>query len=208
MKRTRVLLTFMSMTDGALVVFARGIVAAFKNNPYFPDPNPGIIVLENEFQNYALAVDEAKLGGVVAKAKKNEVKIVLQQLLLTLSDYVNYHAQNNRAAFLSSMFHISKEVYTAFVLSAITNVIFKNGMNAGSIMMIVKDKNKGAVSYSYEYTIDDPEAGNAKWVSKGCKAKRCTLNNLPRGVKVWLRVGVTGSRKQSFYNNPVMKYIQ
>lgn len=190
MVRTKV---FKSYSEPKLQYEATRIAENMEGNSYFPTPTPTLLVLQAAITAFVLALTAAGKGDHSAIADKNVKKATLVDLLEQLANYVNFTANGNLTALLTTGMEVVKQP-SHRQLEVPQNISVKYGNNPGDMQIIVGTA-IGARSFMFQYTTH-PVTGESVWTSAAGTNKKHMFTSLTPGVKYWFRVVAFGSKSQ------------
>ena len=95
MKAQKALIDFSGVKDGDLADDAQKIVDKMTGNLNYTAPQPNLSVLQSAITAYSAAIIKSKDGTKEDTANKNATRLVLENALYTLGNYVNMTAESN-----------------------------------------------------------------------------------------------------------------
>ena len=134
MKAQKALIDFSGVKDGDLADDAQKIVDKMTGNLNYTAPQPSLSVVQSAITAYSAAVIKSKDGTKEDTANKNATRLVLQDALYTLGNYVNMTAESNLVKLESSGFSISKLPEAVGILDAPTLHV-DYGKNPGELII-------------------------------------------------------------------------
>lgn len=197
---------YKSWSDTRLSVETTGIQFAMTKNPIFPSPSPSMEVFSAGVAAYVTTLAKAAGRDAAAVAAKNARRADLINLCVELGYSVSGIAKGDVEALVTTRMPLRKKRQSV-VLTAPSNFRIANGINPGELDLKVDGK-KGAVSFTFEYTMDPPTEQSV-WVKTICSTSRCTIKGLQPGKRYWFRTLVTGSRGQQVLGDMLLSpYVQ
>ena len=203
------LISFSNVKDNDLVNNAQKIVDKMTNNSNYTAPQPDLSTVQGAILAYSAALVKSKDGNKEDTANKNAMRLVVENTLSALGNYVNLTASSDLVKLESSGFPVSKIPQAVGILDAPTlNVQYGN--NPGEI-----DVEIGVVANANEYlllySLSPAPANDAEWRSKLFSKTRGTITGLTSGIKYIFKVAATSSEanKIGLYNfsTPVEKLV-
>lgn len=206
MKVPRLRIDFSRLSDADLEIKAQAIHSAMSAAAsFFPTPTPPLAALDGAITVYSDRLARAKTRDKSQVALKNEARLNLEQMLITLSGYVMNTANGDEAKLVASGFDLVKPATNLPPIGIPENFSVINGINEGEIVSSV-DRVNGAKSYIHEYTVD-PVTPGSSWTQEFTTVRKLTIANLDPGKKYWFRVAAIGPRQQITYTNPQMRMV-
>ena len=199
-------LSFGQYTDAAFGEKAGAIYDGMNNSTQFPNPVPTLEAVNAARGAYLMALDKASSRSKNDVVVKNALRQSLTDLLVELGHYVTLTAKGDLTMLTESRFNLRKNREPKPELQQPKNLQLVNGINPGVLIMSV-DAVRGARSYSFEYT-PDPLGPDSVWVKIAGTTRKCTINNLQSGQKIWARVAAVGVRNQFTYSEIQGRTIQ
>lgn len=202
----RVINGFARLPDASLELVANNIVSKLTNNPSFTDPEPTLVQVKAGIEGYHVALIGAQSGSRAEVALKNTKKMELVKILQDLGSYVNYAAQGNVDALLTSGFTLARPAVPAPLVTKPSDVRLADGLNTGELEISLK-KVPGAKGYQFECT-PDPVVQGVAWQAVPSPVRKYVFTGLLSGKRYWCRVGAVGSHGQLVYSDPVSRVTQ
>lgn len=197
--------SFSKLSDANFETLARHIAESMAGNGNFPNPNPAIAALTDAVTRYSNALVAAKDLGKNNVAEKNEARDALEVALRLLSLYVMNIANGSVTLLTSSGFPLTKERENVFIEAPDTPTL-SNGITPGSLICQVTAV-KGGKGYNHQIAFELP-TDDTLWMSNMTTTSKFTFTDLKRGKEYWVRVAVTGSRKQIAYSGVASQFAQ
>jgi hypothetical protein len=197
--------SFSKLSDANFETLARHIAESMTGNGNFPNPNPVIAALTDAVTRYGNALVAAKDLGKNNVAEKNEARAALEVTLRLLSLYVMNIANGSVTLLTSSGFTLTKEPENVFIEAPDTPTL-SNGITPGSLICQVAAV-KGGKGYNHQIAFELPTDATV-WMSNMTTTSKFTFTDLKRGKEYWVRVAVTGSRKQIAYSGVTSQFAQ
>ncbi|UOA09097.1 hypothetical protein [Methylobacter sp. S3L5C] len=160
-------------------------------NPYFTDPQPPLITIQEYIAAYSAALVKAKDGSKQDTANKNACRLTLETSLFTLGNYVNLLAEHDVVKLDSSGFPLSKLPEPIGILDA-PNLTVYYGNNPGEIIIEISVVPK-ASGYIVLYSPLPAPAENAEWYEKLFSSTKGTLTNLKSETKYIFKAAAISS---------------
>ena len=193
---------FAQMSDAKLETRSNQILESMTGNINFPSPVPSIPDLQMAIGKYSIALALCATSDRVKIAEKNELRMLLIEMLHKLARYVLFMSDDNNAIALTSGFNVAPERQRR-VLSKPDPLILFGGKNPGEISCI-GNRVIGARSYIFQYaTHENMSTGN--WSSIPSTHIKTVLPSLSTGVLYYCRVAAIGSGSQVVYSDVVSR---
>jgi hypothetical protein len=129
----RVALGFTRLPDGDVDNFAAGVIKGIEGNAAYPAPPVPLTDLQSAADDFTAKVAQAKTGGVVDTAAKNNSRETLVVMLRQLAGYVQLNCNNDLAILLSSGFQAMSTNRSASPLEQPQGLVLRNG-NSGQLV--------------------------------------------------------------------------
>lgn len=202
-KQTKAIVCFVTETDSDLLTLAGSIIEGLTGNAYFQNPVPSIAVVTAVRDAYKESLVAAGSGKRTAIITKQESRLVLEDMLNKLGNYVNTIARGNDVALASTRFPLTKQPEPAY-LGSFEKISLAPGANGGTLeCKLTRVKNSKA--YTFMIT-EDPQPDESLWRSYTTTMCSYTFTNLQPGKKYWVKVSVAGTRGQSIQSNAICQY--
>jgi hypothetical protein len=99
---------FKKKGDSDFATFIAGVVTGLSNNPKFPSPPVAIADFSKAVDTYLTALTAAEAGGKILISAKNDVRKVVEGMLVLIVQYVNYNSGGGKTAILSTGFLLAQ----------------------------------------------------------------------------------------------------
>ena len=209
MKAQKALIDFSGVKDGDLADDAQKIVDKMTGNLNYTAPQPSLSVVQSAITAYSAAVIKSKDGTKEDTANKNATRLVLQDALYTLGNYVNMTAESNLVKLESSGFSISKLPEAVGILDAPTLHV-DYGKNPGELIIDI-DVVPRATEYLVLYAPVPAPIDDKEYYSQLFSKTKGLLTHLQSGTRYVLKAAATSSEanKMGEYNfsDPVEKLV-
>ncbi len=209
MRAQKAIVSFTKVRDSEIANTAQNIVNKMTINPYFTDPQPPLITIQEYIAAYSSALVKAKDGSKEDTANKNACRLTLETALFTLGNYVNLVAENDVVKLESSGFPLSKLPEPIGILEAPTLTVHY-GNNPGELIIEISVVPK-ASGYIVLYSTLPAPADNNEWYETVFSGTRGTLSNLKSETKYVIKAAAISSEanKMGMYNfsDPVEKLV-
>lgn len=211
MSKRKAVINFKQYKDNDLVEIAQLIVSKMSLNADFPKPVPTLTVIQTAITEYSAALVKAKDGTKQDTQIKNDKKLVLEDLLAKLGNYVNGITEGDLAKLDGSGFPITKLPEPIGILPVPENFHVTTGDNSGEALLNFSSVPKATGYIGLFATVPAPE-NNEEWYSKLFSNSRgCSITGLKSGTKYIFKLAAASSEanKMSKYNftPPVEKII-
>jgi len=204
MNQRKINLSFGNYTEANFENKGSHIVSCMVDNPYFATPNPSLAVLQAAQERYSAALVAAANLGRNEVAEKNAARQDFDQLLNKLGLYVMNVADGNEQMLVSSGFTLTK-IREPRYLAAAGPLVLRNGMNSGELEAIVK-ADRNANGYVF-YISDNADTENPVWKNVAVSTCKYTFTELVQGKKYWVKVAITGARKQIAWSQVAILFV-
>lgn len=186
--------------DSALINNTNVVLTSMDaNSAIYPTPLPALAVVQTANDNFIAAVAAAAKGTTADTVVKNNLRLVLMNLLRQLAGYVQVACQGDMDKLILSGFPLQKPARTPIgPLPAPTNASLAHGSNTGTLTGAVNPV-FGAACYNWRLT--PATAGAAPILSQSTSAN-FTFTGLTPGVNYTLEANVLGSAGVSDWSNP------
>lgn len=206
--KSKISLRIAKATANEVVAKAATIVSKMTDNPNFSSPIPELssIAQQADVVKDKLTRQQAAFQTyqqMTAELKTEKEK--LMSMLETEAAYVQITSVGDEATILSSGFDIRQKAVAIGKLPPAKKLLVFEGMNEGEVNA-TWDPVKGARSYLVEMSTDitRPEA----WVYQTTTTRgKCTLQGLPSGSRIWIRVAPINAAGQGAYSDPATKTV-
>jgi hypothetical protein len=196
----KALINISKTRDSELANKAQNIVNKMSINPYFTNPLPPLLTIQEYIAAYSTALVKAKDGSKEDTANKNACRLTLENALYALGYYVNLVADNDVVKLDSSGFPISKLPEPIGILEAPT-ITVHYGNNPGEMYIEISHVPK-ASGYIVLYSPIPAPADNGEWYQKIVSGTKVTITNLKSESKYDFKVATisTKANKTGIYN--------
>jgi hypothetical protein len=205
MKMSKLNIGFSRYSDANFDVHSGSIIVCLTDNVYFKTLNPPLAVLQDAHLRYGTALQNAKSRSKDAVAEKNSSRSALIALLVVEGLYLMSEAAGDLQKLISTGYAIAKDG-TNKVLLAPGATYVANGTNSGELEVSIDIPN-GANSFGHEITDQLPDE-NTVWTKMPFNVSKYTYQGLVPGKQYWVRVVITGARKQVVYSPVATKFVQ
>ena len=209
MRVQKAIVSFTKVRDSEIANTAQNIVNKMTINPYFTDPQPPLITIQEYIIAYSTALVKAKDGSKEDTANKNAWRLTLETALFKLGNYVNLVAEHDVVKLDSSGFPVSKLPEPIGILEAPTLTVHY-GNNPGELIIEISVVPK-ASGYIVLYSTLPAPADNKEWYETVFSSTRGTLSNLKSETKQVIKAAAISSEanKMGVYNfsDPVEKWV-
>ncbi len=209
MRVQKAIVSFTKVRDSEIANTAQNIVNKMTINPYFTDPQPPLITIQEYIAAYSSALVKAKDGSKEDTANKNACRLTLETALFTLGNYVNLVAEHDVVKLESSGFPVSKLPEPIGILEAPTLTVHY-GNNPGELIIEISVVPK-ASGYIVLYSTLPAPADNNEWYEIVFSGTRGTLTRLKSETKYVIKAAAisTEANKMGVYNfsDPVEKLV-
>jgi hypothetical protein len=205
MRFLRITNGYPGLSDSALLVKAKVVVAAMTGNAHFATPTPTLTSVTGLITDFEEALEKAAAGDRQAGAVKREAKAAVINGLHLLGNYVLFTSANNEVVATSSGFSVSKtseprpDMHTPFGL------FLKNGVNKGELKFGFA-KVQGATAYLYEAT-PSPITADSVWEQSQGTICRKLYTGLESGKEYNCRVTAIGPKGQTVTSGIVSRVV-
>ena len=204
MKRSRILMDFLRMGDGALVQKALLIETSMTNNVYFSNPTPSIAELTAVNQEYLVALNAAANRDLVKISLKNAAREKLEAVMVRLANHITAVGDGNRTMYLSTGYTVSAEGKSPVVMGSIQNFTVERGAASGEVLLSL-DRPVGAVSFNFYFAIAGEEP--MVWQLAESSKTTATLSGLLMGKNYSFYVKAIGSKGKTIQSDIVTKMV-
>ena len=187
---------------------ARHYVTAMTGNPSFTTPIPALASITTAVNNLETAYNSALAGGKVLTAIMHDKEVVLDNLLVQLSHYVEAAANGSETIILGA----GMEVRAQAGGRRTTGFAVQKGGMAGELKLSTTHVKNNA--YVWEMVLDPlPDETTAvdpthTWTQMGITTKSSFIKgSLEIGKKFWFRVANIGKDGQSAWSDPLPKIV-
>jgi hypothetical protein len=209
MRVQKAIVSFTKVRDSEIANTAQNIVNKMTINPYFTDPQPSLITIQEYIAAYSTALVKAKDGSKEDTANKNACRLMLETALFKLGNYVNLVAEHDVVKLDSSGFPVSKLPEPIGILEAPT-ITVHYGNNPGELIIEISVVPK-ASGYIVLYSTLPAPADNNEWYEIVFSGTRGTLTRLKSETKYVIKAAAisTEANKMGVYNfsDPVEKLV-
>jgi hypothetical protein len=187
-------------SDPLLINDTTVVITSLGNNvSVYSTPAPPLDVVETALTNFSDGVAVAATGSQADTIQKNNLRLILMNLLRQLSSYVLVACQGDMQKLVLSGFPIQKPTRQAIgQLPAPANVTLDHGMTSGSLVAAANPV-FGAANYNWKLT---PATSGAAPILGQSTASAYTFTGLTPGVNYTVEVNALGAAGLSDWSNP------
>jgi hypothetical protein len=201
-------LGFGSLSGPNLASLAANIILAMTGNTYFPATQASIAELQNlltAYNNLAAAAAGRDHNAVMAKMLS---RIALVKNMQALGRYCMSVANGDRQMLESTEFPMNKRgTQPPPEIKWPRNLAVTDGPLPCSVHVSV-DGDSMVKSYSFQYTMTDPETKGTVWTSEFSTISDYIFFDLQPGARYWFRVVVIGTRRQIKISDVKSRLVQ
>ncbi len=205
MKMPSINTSFSRLSDADFSTQAGHINISMMDNVNFATPNPTLKELNDAVTRYSNALLAAKDLGKNAVAEKNESRLGLEDLLKLLSLYIMNVANGSVTVLTSSGYPLTKDREPSH-LGTPDAPTLSNGITPGSLVCDLPTVT-GGKGYNHQMAFELPTESTL-WTTNIATTSKFTFSGLQAGKQYWVRVAVSGSRKQLAYSSVVSQFAQ
>lgn len=194
-------ISWLTTDSDALLINDCGVIlkAMTDNIVIYDKPTPPLVDIQAASDNFSDAVVTAVTGGPADRVKKNNLRLVLANLVRQLAAYVSVACKGSMEKLILSGFPVQKPVRQPIgVLSQPLGLMVTHGQRRGELHGRVNPV-FGAVIYNWRLMPATP--GAAVMLVQDTAASH-TFTNLLAGVNYTIEVSASGSAGQSDWSNP------
>ena len=190
-------------SDPDLLTSSQNIFVKMTDNPYYPKPQPALVVIGGNIEDFRVLLPAAASGDRTQSKLKNQARALLLTHLKQLNEFVTFTAKGDAAKLVSSGFPMRKTPQPVIVYKPGLKVT--NGPNSGELVNEATNvrKNRG---FLHQITAD-PVTDKSVWDSYSTTARKFTFSGLQRAKIYWCRVAVVGPKKQLIFSDPVSMVV-
>ena len=211
MRKQKAIIDYSKVKDNDLNELAQLIVDKMTGNPDFLTPTPTLIVVQASVTDYSGALVKSKDGTKQDTADKNAKRLILEENLAELADYVNDTAKGELVMLEGSGFPLTKIPEPVGILLPPEPFEVSEGENPGEVKIKI-NVDKKATDYIVLFAQDPPPANDAEWQSKTFSKATGLITGLESGKKYVFKAAATSAEANEvgLYNftEPVEKYVQ
>ena len=193
------------LSDSALLVKGKVIIAAMTGNANFPTPTPTLASISALIDAFEAALEKAASGDRQAIAEKNQARETLINGLHLLGNYVLFTSANDEVVATSSGFKVAKTPEPRPPLQTPYGLTLENGVNRGELKLSFA-KVQGAKSYQYEIT-QAPVTPASVWQQLEGTVIKTMFSNLESGKEYYCRVTAIGIKGQAVQSEAVSRIV-
>lgn len=205
MKNGKISLSFSKFGHSNFQTKAEHIYQSMTASAYFTNPVRPLADIKIAIDNYSDALTNAKGGGKVPVAIKDQTREALEQLLFQLGMFVMYIANGDETILVTSGYTLTKTPEPGYITN-LGNVTIANGVTSGQLMSSVKPQ-KSIKSYSHELAEELPTESTV-WQPFNCSRSKYVFTDLVPGKQYWIRVSAVASNGQVAYSNVATQFAQ
>lgn len=187
-------------SDALLINDCSVVLTAMTNNKnIYPNPNPDLATIQTALDNFSSAVAAATTGGPADTTRKNNLRLVLVNLMRQLAAYVGIACKGSMENLILSGFPAQKPVRQSVGTLGqpqgltVTHGDLRSQLN-GKINPVF-----GAAIYNWRLT---PNTPNAVAIVEQDTAANHTFEGLTAGVNYTIDVNAAGTAGPSDWSNP------
>ena len=187
-------------SDAPLINDIRVVLKAVADNVTIYDkPTPALADIQTALDNFINAVLDAADGGPSATSKKNNLRLILVNLMRQLASYVAVACKGDMTNLILSGFPVQKPVRQPIgVLPAPQGMVVEHGDHRGELAAYVNPV-FGAATYNWRLT---PATPGATPVITQTTAANQTFSGLTAGVSYTVEANAVGAAGPSDWSNP------
>ena len=193
------------LSDSALLVKSRVIVAAMTGDAAFPTPTPTLASLTALNDAFEEALEKAASGSRQEQAVKRQTRAAVINQLHLLSNYVMFTAANDEVVATSSGFSVSKPSEPRPNIVAPSGIDLQNGVNRGELKVSFP-KVKGAMAYVCELA-PSPLTPDSVWTRVESTSCKITITGLESGKEYNCRITAIGPKGQTATSGIVSRVV-
>ncbi len=195
------LISWLTTDSDALLANDTGVVlkAMADNVSIYEKPAPELPVIQTALDNFSAGVVASRDGGPSARVIKNNLRLVLVNLMRQLASYVSVACKGDMANLILSGFPPHKPVSQPIgPLATPKGLTVKHGAHRSEIDAKVNPV-FGAAIYNWRCT---PATPGAAPIVEQDTASRHTFASLTAGVNYTIEVSASGTAGQSDWSSP------
>ena len=187
-------------SDALLINDISVILKAMADNvTIYTNPAPALADIQAASDNFTGGVADAAVGGPAATSKKNNLRLVLVNLLRQLASYVTVACKGDMTNLILSGFPVQKPVRQPIgVLPAPQGMIMEHGDHHGELVAYVNPV-FGSSAYNWRLTPATP--GAAPVITQTTAANQ-TFTGLTPSVSYAVEANAVGAAGPSDWSNP------
>lgn len=175
-----------------------------KAQSIFPEPVPGLGVIESALIAFRLSATEAAYRDTRAVSLRNTRRRELEYLLNELAKYVDTVAQQDSNTILASGFALSKEASSyGGLVPAATRLIAEPQQVGSSRIKLKVDPWQGARVYQFEFR----KRGEMTWSTQLSTKSTCFVDGLEMFSEYEFRATYVGIDPRPNYSKVVLSYV-
>jgi len=199
MIRVRILFGMSRFSDLELSEFTAFIVSCLTGNTNFQTPYPPLVNITSLRDLFDAAILTAEDGTRSDKARRDELRLELENAMILLASYVEDNCQNNEVILLSSGFGMHKMPELRALPTKPQSVKVKDGVQSGEVV-VTYQKGLHATVHIARYT-NDLNSGIWK-ISEPSSRGKIGIEDLEVGKNVWVQVKAVNSNGISGWSDP------
>jgi hypothetical protein len=200
----KVLADYKKMGDAAFELKAQSVLNGMTGNASFPAPPIAVADLVNATKAYSDALVTAAGKDKVKISAKNDARKVVEDMLTTLAQYINYSSAGQKTVLLSSGFSVSADTKAGTTLGEPQNFSLLPGAISGE-MMISIDSVANARNYVFQYAKSPVQ--NDAWSTEVSSYPYFNLTGLQPLTMYDFRILVGGNKGQVAYTPVISKAV-
>lgn len=190
--------------ESELLAIGGCVLEKMENNELFLPPPPALAELKIILPEFHTALSNARGRDKEMIAIKNNKKVIVQELLQELAEYVTATCKGNKALMLSSGFDVINQRRSNLKVT-VEKLEVKLGLPGEAT---TRARNvTGARAFMHQYTTELP-GPQTIWVSEGWGLSYFTYKKLISDKRYWFRVVAIGSGTQRAFSPVVSVVIQ
>jgi hypothetical protein len=205
MRFLRITNGYPGLSDSALLVKSKVVVAAMTGNPNFATPTPTLASITALNATFEEALEKSAAGDRQQGAEKRAAREAVINGLHLLGNYVLFTAANDEVVATSAGFKVAKTPEPRPAMQTPFGLVLKNGVNKGELKFSFA-KVQGATAYMYEIT-PGPITQQSVWErSEGTTCKKL-YTGLESGREYHCRVTAIGVNGQTVTSDVVSRIV-
>ena len=197
----RIKIDVTGLTDDALENKAQHVITQLTGNPNVPTPQPDLIILQNQLDDFRAKREATVQGGPNATTLKNESRDALMQLLRDEADYVQQVSMGNQVIIESTGFETRKPPEPIGELPPPANLRASVSEFIGAVDLRWKPV-YGAGTYNAYINSNDPNV-EASWAFvKSSQNSTIRIEALITGTVNWFRITAIGAAGEGPPSDP------
>ncbi len=193
------------LKDDNLMQYAEQIITNMREAvAIYPEPQPGLSVIETALIDFRLSATEAAYRDSRAIRLRKDKRTHLEYLISELAKYVDTVANKDENMVLASGFALPKEAQSYAGPVPKASHLRAEPQEVGSRRIKLKvDRWKGARMYRFELR----KKGETEWSVHFCSKSTCILDGLEMFEEYEFRATYVGISTEPNYSNVVASYV-